>query len=740
MKWFLVLCGFVCVTDSSSARIFAGSERALLAGDHLRPASHDQLSPAVATDGDIFVAVWAHRALVRGLENYDILAARFSSDGKPIDDLPIQIAVSNRDENGPDVVWDGKAFFVAWSEGQEVHARLLRADGSLLPEFRVRSASIYETVRLSASNGRVLLLSQEIVSGITQKTWASIFINGAEVAHDIPLSSGEAVVAVAASTSEFLVVSARPDFSAPLGPNGYGSVLYGVTIDPSTGSLSHESQLAPNQFRFGVTAASDGSSFLVSWQTSFESNGRVRCIAVRADDSISGTTDTETSETPAGLQWNGTAYVLFGVEEGRVYSSLFDRSGVRVSNRIELTHDGLPRLSAAPVAFNGRRMFVPLLTGGYQVVSTDVYAVLTGSDGVPVVRDPFWVARSFSDQFGASFSSGGGNLLVWVEERPDEGGFIAFAGLVGPTGALASSARLGPYGYPGALPRAAFDGSQYLVAWFDGTSLKAARISGDGFPIGELSEIGGNPGSTRIGLTWNGDVFIVSYPVVVSYRPSRSAVDGFRVGRDGKRVDAPVIRLADTNDYGIAPEDNGVTLFSSGPLRASLLDQGGAVVSSSSSNEFGFDVSISTNVGRHLGTFRLSGVRAGGPRTVGWFLVDRGVLIPGGQFDRDSLVLDPLAVIETHDGYLIAWSEMTARGDTDVFGLEVDRAGNAVSAVTPLADSSSDELEPALRPTSDGVVLVYKRSVDELGTSGIFRLQVRVLQHDSLPRTRGVRR
>ncbi|MDP3298335.1 MAG: hypothetical protein Q8N09_12250 [Thermodesulfovibrionia bacterium] len=76
-----------------------------------------QERPVIATDGEMFLVVWQD---FRNGKDYDIYAARVTTEGKilDIDGIPITKARSN--QCNPSAAFDGKNFVVAWMDNRDI--------------------------------------------------------------------------------------------------------------------------------------------------------------------------------------------------------------------------------------------------------------------------------------------------------------------------------------------------------------------------------------------------------------------------------------------------------------------------------------------------------------------------------------------------------------------------------------------------------------------------------------------
>jgi hypothetical protein len=91
-----------------------------------------QREPNVVACGDHLLVVWAED--LHGDDGFSILARRFQRSGAAIDATPIRIAESASVQENPVAAFDGRSYFVAWSENGRIRARGLASDGTVISE------------------------------------------------------------------------------------------------------------------------------------------------------------------------------------------------------------------------------------------------------------------------------------------------------------------------------------------------------------------------------------------------------------------------------------------------------------------------------------------------------------------------------------------------------------------------------------------------------------------------------
>lgn len=94
-----------------------------------------QEKPAVAYGGGVYLAVWQD---LRNGKDYDVYAARVSSDGKTLDPDGVLIGGGAHNQAEPAVAFDGKDFLVVWQDfgtgKYAIHGARVSPDGKLLDE------------------------------------------------------------------------------------------------------------------------------------------------------------------------------------------------------------------------------------------------------------------------------------------------------------------------------------------------------------------------------------------------------------------------------------------------------------------------------------------------------------------------------------------------------------------------------------------------------------------------------
>jgi len=102
-----------------------------------RLAEGDQRWPAVAAGGGIYLVVWQEGEAMAGAKDTSILGVRVSADGKPLEAKPLPICTAKGFQIYPAVTFDGTDFLVAWQDYRsardwDVYAARVSTDGRVV--------------------------------------------------------------------------------------------------------------------------------------------------------------------------------------------------------------------------------------------------------------------------------------------------------------------------------------------------------------------------------------------------------------------------------------------------------------------------------------------------------------------------------------------------------------------------------------------------------------------------------
>ena len=122
-KLFFLLIAFVLTLSLVVAATAASiTPSRYVPGDNLiGQAAGDQMSPQIASGGNIYLSVWADkRAILTGFGNFDfetstdIYATRLDEFGTPLDTIPFPVTTGPGSQDNPKVVWNGTNWLVVY--------------------------------------------------------------------------------------------------------------------------------------------------------------------------------------------------------------------------------------------------------------------------------------------------------------------------------------------------------------------------------------------------------------------------------------------------------------------------------------------------------------------------------------------------------------------------------------------------------------------------------------------------
>lgn len=397
------------------------------------PAPGYRAAPAIATDGDGFLAVWADQRK----EPMAIYAARLDHDGNALDRTGIRL--QERSGN-PRVVFAANAYAVLWFTNENGTNTLWVAridpDGVLIdgPRVAVRHPSSDTMTVAAATNGRRIIVVWNSYYDILDAEGRLI-----DGARQLPRSEPTVL-----ATNGTTFLTATPARATILDADGNIAMTtpLGGTFPP-------------------VIAASDGDGYLLAGGDAPNGPARSAFTQRISAAGIAGEPVSLPAEIRADgraqLAWTGSSYLL--VRDGAALARL-DRDGALLE-RVPVSAGEFYVNFSSIAAAGGRAMFVQTNSLGGNTVGLRAFALDEGARALTAER---LVAQTAATQMAPSIaSSGAGHGVVWRE-----GDTVRFAR----PGIDARGIVVGR----GSSPRIVFDGRNYVVAWFDGLTVNVARI------------------------------------------------------------------------------------------------------------------------------------------------------------------------------------------------------------------------------------------------------------------------
>ncbi len=433
--------------------------------------------------------------------------------------------------------------------------------------------------------------------------------------------------------------------------------------------------------QLGAAAAFDGSNYLVAWIDQRAQYGAAVMIERVTPDgtvldpggrAISVEGDTLLYPGQAAVGFDGANYLVVWAGYG-VFAKRVSTEGVSLDESpIQLSSS---RRAAGPVAivFDGTRFIVAWSSPVSTSSQTDVYASRVSTLGEDLDATDLRVARTSYNESLEGLAASGDDFLVLGHES---GNFRTRGAFVGATdGAVSASFPIAPAQIDSAA--AAFDGSNYVVAWhrsggvLGNPNIFARRIApGGGFleepvPIGIGSEASAAFDGASTFVTWARDIDYLT-----------RAIEGIRLSLDLAVLDNPPFEVATGRGPWGRP---GVVAGSAGALVLWLDGRYGAT------------------------DWDVFGARIGNDGTV--LDADGVFMVAGANMQRKT------ALAFDGDDFVSAWEDRRDR-TADIYRVGVDREAGPLAPAQPLADGPNWHADVAIAATSAGSLVAWTEGPD----------------------------
>lgn len=433
--------------------------------------------------------------------------------------------------------------------------------------------------------------------------------------------------------------------------------------------------------QLGAAAAFDGTNYLVAWVDQRARYGAsVMIERVAADGTVLDPggraifveLDTLLYPGQVAVGFDGASYLVVWAGYG-VFAKRVSTDGVSLDeNPIQLSSS---RRGAGPVAtaFDGARFMVAWSSPVPSSSQTDVYASRVSTLGEDLDATDLRVARSsYYETLQGLAASGNDFLVLWHVS----GNFRTRGAFVGATDAnVSASFAVAAAEIDSAA--AAFDGSNYVVAWhrsggvFGNPNIFARRIApGGGFleepvPIGIGSEVSAAFDGTSTFVTWTRDIDYLT-----------RAIEGLRLSSDLAVLDDPPFEVSSVlGPWGkpVVAAGNAGALVLWRDLRYGITDD---------------DV---------------FGARLDSDGTV---LTPNGLsMVSGANVQRaTALAFDGIE-------FLAAWEDHRDR-TTDIYTVEIDREIGPRAPAQPRADGPNWHAEAAIAASPAGQLVAWTERPD----------------------------
>jgi MYXO-CTERM domain-containing protein len=517
--------------------------------------STDFLTPTMAFDGSVFVIAWVQQS---GSTTSYVNAVRVTPAGVVMDTTPkhlVTATVSPALAN-PVLIHDGTDLVLAWSEGStRVLVSRVAADLTLrdAPPVAVSTPGVLAFTPVLASDGGGFLIAW----GEGDAT-AGRAVRAQRYAADMT-ASAPAVTVDPAQTTVISYMAAAFDgarFTVGWARSGSEWDLFIARLDGTAAVVGGVQPFAPGPgSQYGLMLWGSSGRTLVTWSDTggmyaqvLGADGAPIAPATRAALALN-------KEQRPAATWNGGGFTVAWNDTRespiQVYGAVLDQNAAPV------------RATAFPISQTGTSTSVPVV----------------GSDGTNSLV--VWTAGSTSPAptLGRRFDRNGtpvGGEIVLATTASFTARGIAFGGgvylVVGDTftsPAVSYGVRVAPNGTvldaaPFVLasgqdyPAVASDGSNFLVVFRTlSKTIPAIRVGANGQLLDpallDVYPAGANPSGTP-SVAFGGGVYLVAWDDISLYE-----IGGVRVGTDGTRLDANVLKL--TADTNLEVENNPVVAF-----------------------------------------------------------------------------------------------------------------------------------------------------------------------------------
>jgi hypothetical protein len=538
-------------------------------GTYLRSDSGTQ-TPAVAFNGTTYLVAWSDKRDGQ----WNINAARVSPAGLVLDSADIPVCLAVGPQQHPAAASDGKGFLAAWEDQRSgmrwnVYAARLDSSGQVMDTAGILLRSLNgdkHSPAVAFGAGKYLVAWDEYYD--SRNIVAAFVDTGGHVSNGIevcaaPGSQGSSSVAFGDS----MFVVAWDDVR-----DGSRSTIYAARITESGVLLDTNGfqVMTPHDAQALPSVAYDGTNFLVSWQEGPVLNcnilaARITPTGVVLDTAALCVSNAARDQSRPRAVFADSVYFITWEDERTGMSDaycarvtpagqLVDTAGIRVAV------DSGPKLTPA-LAVGADQLLVSWQCGRNDSTPHGIDGSRISTSGVVLDSVSFLIGanlrKKYTRQDSASAVFGDSSwLVVWTDYRPDTLHTGIYSLRLARDGSPLDRAAIRVSSGDGddRSPRAAFDGSNYLIVWTDSSSARCdihgRRLSLSGVLLDTsdvpIASSGNREGSPAV--VYDGSDFLVLWQELMS--------DGFHIC--GRRVSSEGVVL-DTQRIIISVEPGGVS-------------------------------------------------------------------------------------------------------------------------------------------------------------------------------------
>ncbi|MBN1695018.1 T9SS type A sorting domain-containing protein [candidate division WOR-3 bacterium] len=447
-------------------------------------ADDDQNRPSIDFDGTNYFVAWDDG---RTSSAFDIYGTRIDTGGNVLNASGIAISTATDIQSSPSVSFDGTNYLVTWHD---------RRDGSDYDIYGARvntSGVVHEPTGIHISGLDVQQLTPTVVSysgqwlvawrdnrngGYTDIYGSRISASGTVTDTDGILIASSAQAqgkpAVSSDGTNYLVVweenrGGGPPFD-----------IYGMRVDASGKQLDEDAipiSTSTGSQQYPAVAFDNDSIYLVVWQDDRSGTNDIYGARVSTSGNvldppgIAISTATGRQQFPSVASDGTNFLVVWGDERGGssstddIYGTLVEPDGNVVSPSGNVIADDANWQDNPSVAFDGTNYLVVWGDYGSGTWEEDIYGVRVNQSGNPVDASSFAISTASKGQWFPVVAFDGTNyMVVWFDKRTNNSSDI-YGTRVNQSGTVldAAGTPIIPYSGTQEYPFIVFDGTNYLV-------------------------------------------------------------------------------------------------------------------------------------------------------------------------------------------------------------------------------------------------------------------------------------
>jgi len=529
---------------AAHAALVFGPEHAVSPIEYAPPLGA-QWPDAVATDGTDFLVVWHDGMLGRE----GIYAARVNSAGetRPESQLVIRRGVVASSA----AIWNGSSYLIFWSEGASATTMMAKVsrEGVLIEPPRVLLERAIVKSGAVVTNGTNVLVTY--VTSVYPSDLHALLLDGnGNVVRDVTIASavsGNEAMSAATDGSSFLLV-----WTTQYSTQGMHVM---ATRLSAQGAIELQVEIFAAPLVDGVGVAYGGGTYAAVIRSTQQPSG-VRIVALTIDPASLHAFPPvllDTGSYEPAIAYNGNEFVAYWSASGGLRATSFAPASLPSPSPVVGVSSVVS--SRARFVWNGRNFLAVWMDqsrGGPYSSGADVFALLLDDRGHPVSPAPALVAFAPVTQTTPAIAAAGDEAVaVWVEETTDRSTGRLLGARISADGTAGTPVELAAQTSTNARPEIIFTGSAYFVLWTEGeerSSLFGRRLELDGAPGPVISFGDGHSGALAVSAT----------TTLVAFMRPNGDVAAVRMTNAGAVIDSTPLTIAKERfGYNMSAASNG---------------------------------------------------------------------------------------------------------------------------------------------------------------------------------------